>query len=286
MESTSSLLALITRVPTSPSRSSADSMLISSSCWSASTSTAGPTASRASPIVSFSALSVPARLLSDSSAWMMSVFCWSSVPTTPSSEPSIDRSRSSRPDITRFASRVIVPSWATPPPLSRNDSAPSTSSTSGLRPVAARAMVSPFPRRPSDSSSGGCLQGDVLLPQQRDLADLGDRVVRQHDVVLHPHRDPGVPADPVDLGDLADDDVVDHHRGPRHHVEHVGEVGGHLEGVVLVDRRAGQRQVVGAVEVAAAQQHRARGHRRQPAGHPPHDTPPRSSVIDGSASVL
>ena len=164
MESTSSLLALITRVPTSPSRSSADSMLISSSCWSASTSTAGPTASSASPIVSFSSLSVPARLLSDSSALMMSVFCWSSVPTTPSSEPSIDRSRSSRPDITRFASRVIVPSCATPPPLSRNDSAPSTSSTSGLRPVAARAMVSPFPRRPSDSSSGGASRATYFSP--------------------------------------------------------------------------------------------------------------------------
>ena len=33
----------------------------------------------------------------------------------------------------------------------------------------------------------GGLEGDVLLPQQADLADVGDRVVGEVDVVLDPH---------------------------------------------------------------------------------------------------
>ena len=95
--------------------------------------------------------------------------------------------------------------------------------------------------------------------------------------VADPHRDLGVPADPVDLGHLADGDVVDHHHRARDDVEDVGELGGDLVGVVLVDRRPGQRQVVGAVELAAGEQQRggrprrrrqARRRRRLHRGHP------------------
>ena len=165
----------------------------------------------------------------------------------------------------------MVPSWATPPPLSRNDSAPSTSSTSGLRPVdGERDLVAVAePARPRRPSTGG-LEGDVLLTEQADLADVGDRVVGQVDVLADQHRDLGVPADPLDLGHLADGDVVDHHRRPRHDVEDVVELRGDLVRVVLVDRRAGQRQVVGAVELArrsaAAPRRRRRASRRGAGG--------------------
>ena len=56
-------------------------MAISSSCWSARTLIAGPVASSAPVMVCFSRLSVAVRLLTDSSARMMSAFCSSSVPT-------------------------------------------------------------------------------------------------------------------------------------------------------------------------------------------------------------
>ena len=114
-----------------------------------------------------------------------------------------------------LSSWVMVPSWATPPPLSRNDSAPSTSSTSGLRPVSASGDVVAVGEPAGRRRAGRRLERDVLLPQQADLADVGDRVVGQHDVVLDPQRDLGVPADPLDVGDLADGDVVDHHRRAR-----------------------------------------------------------------------
>ena len=63
-------------------------MSISSSCCIARTSTAGPIASRASPIVCFSALRVFVRPFIDSSAEMISARWESSVPITLSSEPS------------------------------------------------------------------------------------------------------------------------------------------------------------------------------------------------------
>jgi hypothetical protein len=95
---------------------------------------------------------------------------------------------------------------------------------------------------PADRFTGRGLEGDVLLTEQRDLPDVGDGVVGQLDVVAHAQRHPRVPADALDVDDLADRHVVDHHRGPRDDVEHVGEVRGHLERLVGVDRRARQRQ--------------------------------------------
>ncbi len=84
----------------------------------------------------------------------------------------------------------------------------------------------------------------------------------QLDVLAHQEGHPGVPADALDVGDLADDRVVGHHLGARHHVEGVGEVGGHLDRVAPADLvLPGQRQVVGAVELAAGGQQR--GHDQQ-----------------------
>src|SRR3546814_3048734 len=85
------------------------------------------------------------------------------------------------------------------------------------------------------------LECDVLLAQEAGLADHRQRVRRELHVVADPHRDPGVPAVAVDLGDLPDGDVVDHHRGLGYDVEHIAEVGRDHVGLVLVHRRARQR---------------------------------------------
>ena len=213
-------------------------------------------------MVCFSLLRVAVRLFIASRARMMSAFWSSSVPTTSVSVASRARSRSSRPLIALLSSSKMVPSWATPPPLSRNDRAPSTSSTSGLRPVDESGMLSPSSSRPCDGALLGRLERDVLLTEQAHLADVGDRVVGELDVVADAQGDLGVPADPLDVGHLTDGDVVDHDRRPRDDVEDVLELGGDRDGVLLVDRRAGQRQVVGAVELAAAHQQRRRAGRR------------------------
>ena len=204
-------------------------MSTSSSSWSASTLIAGPVASSASVIVV--ALGVQGggevvhRLERPDDVGLLGVERADDVLERAEQRP---RSRSSRPLITWLSSSTMVPSWATPPPLSRNDSAPSTSSTSGLRPVAASGMLSPSPSWSSEAPDLGRLERDVLLAEQADLADVGDRVVGELDVVADAQGDLGVPADPLDVDDLADDDVVDHHRGARHDVEDVGELGGHL----------------------------------------------------------
>ena len=57
---------------------------------------------------------------------------------------STDRAVPSRPSSAMFSSRAMVRSWATPPPLSSRLSAPSTSSTSGLRPLRSRGITSPL----------------------------------------------------------------------------------------------------------------------------------------------
>ena len=134
-----------------------------------------------------------------------------------------------RPSITLLSSWVMVPSWATPPPLSRNDSAPSTSSTSGLRPVAASGMLSPSAeparrRRPSAGGSRATYFSPSRLTWRMSAIALSGRSTSLRD----PHRDLGVPADPLDVGHLADGDVVDHHRRLRDDVEDVLELRGHL----------------------------------------------------------
>ena len=75
-------------------------------------------------------------------------------------------------------------------------------------------------------------QGDVLLPQQAGLAYVDLDVLRQLDVLAHEELDPGVPADPLDLGDVSDGHVVGEDGRAGHHVERVGEVGLDLVGVV------------------------------------------------------
>ena len=67
---------------------------------------------------------------------------------------STERTLSSRPVTALFSSCAMVLSWATPPPLRIRLSAPSTSSTSGLRPVRSSGMTSPSERVPSAPVSG------------------------------------------------------------------------------------------------------------------------------------
>ena len=77
----------------------------------------------------------------------------------------------------------MVLSCATPPPLSSRLSAPSTSSTSGLRPVRSIGIVSPSSEGVGDRALLRSAQLDELLAQQAGLAELGDRVAGQLDVV-------------------------------------------------------------------------------------------------------
>ena len=56
--------------------------------------------------------------------------------------------------------------------------------------------------------------------------------------------------------------------------------------VVGVDRPAGQRQVVGAVELARGQQQRRRDEEDQPSSEAAHEPPPSSSVIVGVSSEM
>ncbi len=248
--SRSSLLALITRVPTTPSRSSAESIAISSSCWSASTLIAGPATSSAPDTVCFSRLRVAVRLLTDSIARMMSAFWSSSVPTTSVSE----RQQVAQVLLAPVHRLVELPgdgaelghATAAEQERQRAEHLLDLGVPAGRRQRDVVALAEPARR----GTLGRRLQGDVLLTEQADLADLGDRVVGQVDVLADQHRDLGVPTDPLDVGDLADGDVVDHHRRLRDDVEDVLELRGHGDRVVGVDRSAGQRQVVGAVELA------------------------------------
>ena len=61
--------------------------------------------------------------------------------------------------------------------------------------------------------SGVCRwhQLDVLGAQQARLSELGDGVGRQIDAAVQTHRDQGMPALPLDAGDVADRDVTDAH---------------------------------------------------------------------------
>ena len=53
-----------------------------------------------------------------------------------------------------------------PPPLSTNDSAPSTSSTSGLRPVAESGMLSPSESRPVGWAPAGSSSATYFSPRR------------------------------------------------------------------------------------------------------------------------
>ena len=103
------------------SSSSASSML--PSCWWA------ESASRLSASIA-------------STIWALLV---SRLPVKVSIWLSTERTLSSRPVTALLSSWAIVFSWATPPPLRIRLSAPSTSSTSGLRPVRSSGMTSPSP---------------------------------------------------------------------------------------------------------------------------------------------
>lgn len=78
---------------------------------------------------------------------------------------SSDRSRFSRPSRALFSSTVIVLSWATPPPLNRADSADSTSSISGLRPLRDSGMRSPSRSRPTGALPGGAESETYFSPR-------------------------------------------------------------------------------------------------------------------------
>ena len=67
---------------------------------------------------------------------------------------STERTLSSRPVTALLSSWAIVLSCATPPPLRIRLSAPSTSSTSGLRPLRSSGMTSPSVSVPSAPVSG------------------------------------------------------------------------------------------------------------------------------------
>ncbi len=82
-----------------------------------------------------------------------SPFCPFRAVTSDSTWLRTSRSSSVRPFIIAFSSWLIVLIWATPPPLSRNDSAPRTSSTSGLRPVWSSGMLSPSESWPDASAA-------------------------------------------------------------------------------------------------------------------------------------
>ena len=67
---------------------------------------------------------------------------------------STERTSDSRPSKALLSSETIVLSWPTPPPLSSSESAPKTSSTSGLRPVRSRPITSLFDSLPVPGSAG------------------------------------------------------------------------------------------------------------------------------------
>ena len=157
----------------------------------------------------------------------------------------------------------MVLSWATPPPLSSRESAPSTSSTSGLRPVRSSGMTSPLPSRPLLAPLVGGDSETNFSPSRLVCRILATALSGQLDAVAQLQGDLGVVAVDLDVVDLADRHVVDLDRRLRHQVEHVAELD--LDGVRVVPQvgAAGQRQAVDR-EVAAGQRP---GRRRPSAQH-------------------
>ena len=137
--------------------------------------------------------------------------------------PSRCRAWSWRPLSILFISTLIVFSWPMPPPLSTIERAPSTSSTSGLRPVRESGMKSPAESRPtlavpwSGSTSAMYFSPSRLVWRTSTWTFSGSLMslrTRNLTRACQPWR--------RDLGHLSDHDVVDHDRRARHHVEGVG----------------------------------------------------------------
>ena len=94
----------------------------------------------------FSAIASRLRLSMARTIWSLFVSSW---PMNVSSWASTERTLPSRPASAELSSAEIVFSCATPPPLSSSERAPSTSSTSGLRPLRSSGIRSPSDSRPS-----------------------------------------------------------------------------------------------------------------------------------------
>ena len=114
---------------------------------------------------------------------------------------STERAVPSRPSSALLSSVVIVLSWATPPPLSSRLSAPSTSSTSGLRPVRSSGIMSPSTSGSAAALSSGASSETNFSPSRlvcriSAIAFAGSSV-SCGDL----HRDDGVLALEVDVGD-------------------------------------------------------------------------------------
>ena len=256
----------MTRVPTALRSLSARSIFTRSSRCRLIEATARGSWSSARVIAGFCLFSEIASRLRLSMArtiWSLLVSSW---PMNTSSWVSTDRTLPSRPPSALFSSVEMVFSWATPPPLSSRDSAPRTSSTSGLRPLRASGIVSPSPRRPLEAPVGRRGQRDELLAQQAGLPDRGLGVVRQLHALAQQHRHLGVVAVDLDVVDLADGDVVDLDRRLRDQVEHVAELDRDRVRVVPEVRAAGQRQAVDG-EVAAGEREGSHHGQRRPAHH-------------------
>ena len=154
-------------------RLSAWSIFTRSSRWRLIDATARGSWSRArSMIAGFCLFSAIASRLRLSMARTIVVLVVSSWPMKMPSWVEHRRGRRSRGRPSAlFSSVEMVLSWATPPPLSSRDSAPRTSSTSGLRPVRRGGMVSPSPSAAAGGAGGRGGQRDELLAEQAGLAD-------------------------------------------------------------------------------------------------------------------
>ncbi len=98
---------------------------------------------------------------------MMSFFCLLSAPTIVSRLVSSSRAWSWRPLSILFISTLIVLSWPMPPPLSSIESAPSTSSTSGLRLVRESGMKAPLASSVDDAvPAGGSIRAMYFSPSR------------------------------------------------------------------------------------------------------------------------
>ena len=145
----------MTSVPTAPRRLRAESMSTNCRRWSASTFRPPGMASRAAAMSFFCAASLEESRSMLSIARTISLFCFSRPPTKVSSWLMRSLMSPSLPSSALLSSVSMTFSWATPPPLRSSDMALSTSSTSGLRPVRARGMLSPSPSWPSGSADRG-----------------------------------------------------------------------------------------------------------------------------------
>jgi hypothetical protein len=126
---------------------------------------------------------------------------------------------------------------------------------------------------------GGAERHELLAEQAR-LAQLRHGLVGEVGVGAQLHRDDGLVAIEVDVGHLADADVVDLHRRLRHQVEYVGELRRHRDRVGTGVGAAGEGQLVD-VEVAARGQ-QGQDEDQQQGAQPLHRSTSTSPPSDGS----